>query len=205
VLEGVNLTSSIYTALSYDSRDKIFNTTSGSEHWLSLEYAGLGGDIGFTKLVAETGWYMPLVWKFTGFAHGKAGWVTENSGKILPDYEKFYLGGINSLRGFDFQDISLVDENGAKIGGDKMVQFNFELIFPLIEKQGLVGVVFYDTGNVYSQDDDIDIGNLRKSAGYGIRWYSPMGPMRLEYGYILDPQPGEDADGKWEFSMGGAF
>jgi outer membrane protein insertion porin family len=204
-LEGVNMTSSIYTGLSYDSRDKVFNPTKGSEHRLGIEYAGLGGDIGFTKLVGETGWYIPLVWKFIGFAHGKAGWVTENSGKILPDYEKFYLGGINSLRGFDFQDISLIDENGAKIGGDKMIQFNFELIFPLLEKQGLVGLVFFDTGNVYGQDDNIDIGNLRKSAGYGIRWYSPMGPMRLEYGYILDPQPGEDADGRWEFSMGGAF
>jgi len=204
-LEGLNITSSITAGLFYDSRDKVFNPTRGSEHSASIEYAGLGGNIGFTKLLGETGWYLPLIWKVVGFAHGKVGFVTESSGKKLPDYEKFYLGGINSLRGFDFQDVSLIDEDGAKVGGDKMIQFNFEIIVQLLEKAGLVGLVFYDTGNVYAKDDNIDFGSLRKSVGYGFRWYSPMGPMRLEYGYILDPQPGEDADGRWEFSMGGAF
>ncbi len=203
-LEGVNITSSIYSAISYDSRDKIFNPTQGSEHTFSIEYAGLGGDIGFTKLIGETGWYIPLIWKTTGFAHGKAGYVSENSGQTLPDYEKFYLGGINSLRGFGFQDICLYDEDGAKIGGDIMVQFNFEFIVPLIEKAGVVGLIFFDAGNVYAKDD-FEFGDFRESYGFGFRWYSPMGPMRLEYGRIIDPKPGEDADGRWEFGMGGAF
>lgn len=204
-LEGVNLTSSIKTALRYDSRDKIFNPTRGSTHSIGLEYAGIGGNIGFTKLRLETGWHIPLVWKIMGFAHGKGGYVAEVSDKDLPDYEKFYLGGINSLRGFDFQDISLIDENGAKIGGDKFIQFNFEIIVPLLQDAGVVGLVFYDTGNVYAAEDNLDLSSLRKSVGYGFRWYSPMGPMRLEYGYILDPLPGENQDGRWEFSMGGAF
>ena len=83
-----------------------------------------------------------------------------------------------------------------------MVQFNVELVFPLYEKLSLMGLVFYDTGNVYEQS--IDLGDLRKSAGYGIRWYSPLAPIRLEYGHILDRREGED-DGRWEFTLGGAF
>jgi len=204
-LEGINITSSIFTALSYDSRDRVFNPTEGSNHQISVEYAGLGGNIGFTKLLAETGWYIPLLWKTVGFLHAEGGYVEEITGKTLPDYEKFYLGGINSLRGFGFQDIYVLDENGDKVGGHKYLQMNVELIIPLIHKAGLVGVLFYDTGNVYGKDETFDLGGLRQSAGYGIRWYSPMGPMRLECGYILDPEPGEETGGRWEFSMGGAF
>lgn len=204
-LEGNNTLSSILTGLRWDSRDKLFNATEGSVHSISLEYAGLGGDLTFTKYVAETGWYIPLLWDVVGFVHGKAGYVEQNSGGILPDYEKFYLGGINSMRGFEWQGISLKDEDGADIGGEKMVLFNVEILIPLIKKAGLMGVLFYDTGNVYSKDDDWDLGTLRESIGFGFRWYSPIGPIRIENGYIIDPQPGEDTNGRWEFSMGSQF
>ena len=204
-LEGENATSSVQMGLKYDSRDKIFNPTEGSEHGITVEYAGLGGDLAFTKYVLETGWYFPLVWDLVGFAHGKTGFVEQNSGGILPDYEKFYLGGINSMRGFEWQGISLYDEDGAEIGAEKMVQFNFELQIPLVKKAGLVGVLFYDTGNVFSKDDTIDLGELRESIGFGFRWYSPIGPIRIENGYILNPRDGEDDNGRWEFSMGSAF
>jgi outer membrane protein insertion porin family len=84
------------------------------------------------------------------------------------------------------------------------VQFNFEVIFPLFEDQGLAGVVFYDTGQVYGEES-VDFGDLRSSAGGGIRWYSPVGPIRIEYGYVLDPIPGYGEGGRWEFAMGGSF
>ena len=109
------------------------------------------------------------------------------------------------MRGFDWRDISALDDEGEKIGGDKFVQFNLEFIFPLIKKAGLIGLLFYDTGNVYGDNENLDLGDLRQSAGFGIRWYSPMGPIRLENGYILDPEEGESTGGKWEFSMGSAF
>ncbi|MFC1798932.1 outer membrane protein assembly factor BamA [Thermodesulfobacteriota bacterium] len=204
-LEGINLTSSIYTGIHYDSRDRAINATEGSEHRIGLEYAGLGGNIGFTKITGKTGWYIPLFWTTIGFVHAKTGFVFEQSGMMLPDYEKFYLGGPNSVRGFGFQDIHLVDEDGAKIGGDKFIQFNLEYIIPLIKKAGLVGVLFTDAGQVYAKDEDMGFDDLRHSVGYGFRWYSPMGPMRLEWGMIVDPRPGEDTDGRWEFSIGGAF
>jgi outer membrane protein insertion porin family len=140
-----------------------------------------------------------------GFVRARGGYVSENSGGTLPDYEKFYLGGINTLRGFDWQDIHLVDEQGNIKGGNKFVQFNFEFLFPLVKDQGFVGVIFYDTGQVYDSGESVDLGNLRESAGAGIRWFSPIGPIRVEYGYILDPVPGYGEGGQFEFAMGGAF
>jgi len=192
-MEGRNVMSSVATTLHYDSRDKMFNPTEGADHSLTLQYAG------------ELGQYVPLFWDTVGFVHAKGGYVREGSDGKLPDYERFYLGGMNSLRGFDWRDICSLDENGDKIGGDKFVQFNLEFLVPLIKKAGLVGVIFYDTGNVFNNGEDIELGTLRKSAGFGFRWYSPMGPIRVENGYILDPKEGESSSGKWEFTMGGAF
>jgi outer membrane protein insertion porin family len=203
-LEGITVESSIATTLRYDSRDNFFNPTGGANHRLMFEFAGIGGDIAFLKYEGELGFYIPLFWKTTGFIHGKGGHVKELSGGILPDYEKYYLGGINSVRGFEWRSISAFDNEGNPIGGNSMVQFNLEYIVPLLEKTGLVGVVFFDAGNVYGSDETIDLKDLRTSAGGGIRWYSPMGPIRLEYGYILDREPGEKK-GSWEFSMGAAF
>jgi len=204
-LEGTNVTSSITTKLRYDSRNRIFNPSEGSDHSATVQYAGLGGDIAFTKLQGETGWYIPLIKSTVGFLHAASGYVTENSGGKLPDYERFYLGGINSLRGFKWRDISARDEDGARIGGEKFMQFNAEFTFPLVKSAGFGGVIFFDTGNVYGNNENIDLGNMRETAGFGFRWYSPVGPIRLENGYILDPKEGESTDGRWEFAMGMAF
>jgi outer membrane protein insertion porin family len=206
-LEGVNITSSVKLGLGYDSRDRTFNATEGSKHSISYEYAGLGGDIGFNKYLLESGWYIPLFKGFVGFVHGKAGFVRENSdGKFLPDYEKFYLGGINSLRGYGYRGVYLTEINKdgdeTKVGGESMVQFNIELIIPLYTEMGLVGVVFYDRGNVYA--DEIEWDDMRASYGYGIRWLSPLAPIRLEYGIVLDPREGDET-GRWEFTLGGSF
>lgn len=127
------------------------------------------------------------------------------SGGDLPLYEKFYLGGINSVRGFKYSDISPKDPaTGQSIGGEQMVQFNFEFIFPLIQKAGLKGLIFFDAGDVYTKNQSIDLGSLRKSVGAGIRWYSPMGPLRLEWGWNFDPRPGENSS-NWEFTIGTFF
>lgn len=204
-LSGENVTSAVTTTLRYDSRDRMFNPTEGGDHSISVEYAGLGGDIGFIKYMGEAGQYFPLFWGTVGFIHGRAGYVEENSSGSLPDYERFYLGGMNSLRGFDWRDISSYDENGDKIGGVKFAQLNIEYLIPLVKEAGVVGVLFFDAGNVYDEDQDFDLGVTRESAGFGFRWYSPMGPIRIENGYILDPREGEDSGGRWEFTMGSAF
>ena len=93
----------------------------------------------------------------------------------------------------------------TKVGGNKYIQFNIEYLIPLFKDAGLMGVIFYDTGNAFNDSEPIDLGDLRQSAGYGFRWYSPIGPIRVECGYIIDPQPGESTSGNWQFTMGGAF
>jgi outer membrane protein insertion porin family len=203
--EGENIKSSIETRIRYDSRNDLFHPTEGSTHSVSYEFAGLGGNVGFNKIIGETGWYYPLFWQLIGVLHGKAGYVKELKGKTLPDYEKFYMVGIDALRGFTRNDLSPRDENGSEIGGNKFVQLNAEVRFPLVKQAGVYGVVFFDTGDIYSEDENIELSNLRESAGGGIRWLSPMGPIRLEYGFILDPKPTDQNSGKWEFSMATSF
>jgi outer membrane protein insertion porin family len=201
---GKNTKSSVTGRLRYDSRNNLFNATDGSMHSAEYEFAGLGGNVGFNKVIAETAWYRPLFWKLAGAVHAKVGYVDRLPGKDLPDYEKFYLGGINSLRGFKRDDLA-PREDGEPIGGDKYVQFNFELKFPLVEEAGVFGLLFFDTGNIYKQGQSIDWSDLRQSAGPEIRWMSPMGPIRVAYGYILDPKDSDGSKGNWEFSMASMF
>jgi outer membrane protein insertion porin family len=202
--EGRTVTSLIGSTVRRDSRDHTFLTTKGSDNSVTMNYAGgvLGGDAGFFKVIANTGWWFPLFWKFVGFLHAKGGYITDVDDGVVPLYEKFYLGGINSLRAFDSGDVSPRDPlTGDKIGGDKMVLFNAELLFPILEDMGVRGVLFFDMGNSYLDEEDITFDNLKKDVCFGIRWYSPMGPIRVEWGYNLDPLPGED-DSNLQFSMG---
>jgi outer membrane protein insertion porin family len=202
---GENIKSSIEARVRYDSRDNLFHPTGGSLQNGSAEYAGLGGNVGFIKFIGESGWYFPLIWQTVGVLHGRAGYVTQAGGKNLPDYEKFYMTGIEGLRGFDRDDLCPQDAEGGCVGGDKFVQLNTEVRFPLIKQAGVYGVVFFDTGDIYSKDEEIDLTSLRESAGGGIRWLSPVGPIRLEYGFILDRQPTDHGMGSFEFSMASAF
>ena len=203
--EGLNIKSSITGTIRYDSRDQLFHPTEGSFHSGSVEVAGLGGNVGFTKLIGETIWYYPLFWQLVGVVRGKAGLVEKISGLDLPDYEKFYMYGIDGLRGFERDDLSPRDENGAEIGGNKFVQLNVEIRFPLVKKAGVYGVGFFDTGDIYSESEEIRLDQLRESAGPGIRWLSPVGPILLAYGFILDRRDSDHGAGGWAFSMASAF
>ncbi len=204
---GKNLTSSITLGISRDSRDRPWNTHKGSINGLTFEYAGgfLAGDLYFNKYQARSAWYFPLFWDTVLMAQGRWGLERKRPGGKLPVFEKFTLGGINSVRGFDYGSISPRDPaTGDKIGGEKMMVYNLEYRFPLAKEQGVVGVVFFDAGNVFEKDEKVTFTDIRRSVGAGIRWYSPVGPLRIEYGKNLDPRTGEPS-GRWEFSVGGAF
>jgi outer membrane protein insertion porin family len=206
IYPGRSVESSVSVSVVYDSRNRQFNASDGSRHSITLKYSGLGGNIGYTKATSESAWYFPLFWDTVGFFNVEGGYIWERSDKYLPDYERFYLGGIDSVRGFEWREISPVIGDDIEIGGTEFVQFNVEYRFPIIKDSGLIGLIFYDAGNVWAPDNDdaqSDSG-LRDSYGFGIRWFSPMGPLRLERGYIIDPYPGE-GNGRWEFSMGGSF
>ena len=206
-LSGKNVKSSVKSSLRYDSRDNTFVPTGGSNHGFSFEYAGLGGDIGFMKYIADTTFYIPLFWGLLFAPHLEAGYVNKTKHYNLPDYEKFYLGGIGSLRGFKRDDLAPKDSNGNSIGGDKYVQLNLDVVIPLLKEQGVYGGIFFDTGRVYGDNETVEFNpsDLRQSAGLGLRWLSPMGPVRIEYGWILDPEDDDSGPGNWEFSMASAF
>jgi outer membrane protein insertion porin family len=204
--EGKLVTSALSSTLRRDTRDHTFLTTRGSDNSLTVDYAGgaLGGDAGYLKGVLNSSWYFPLFWDCVGFLHGKTGYIGETDGEV-PIYERFYLGGINSIRSFDSGDVSPRDpDTGDRIGGNKMVLFNAEFLFPLVEQQGIRGVLFFDAGNAYDDSENIQLDELKYAVGGGVRWYSPMGPLRLEWGYNPDAAEGESKS-KWQFSMGVFF
>lgn len=204
---GTSITSSMTFGVTRDSRDRIWNTTEGSLNSLSFEYAGgvLGGDIYFNRYEAKSAWYFPLKWDTVFMAQGKWGYVEQREGGKLPTYQKYRLGGINSVRGFDDYSISPTDpQSGDRIGGEKMMVYNLEYRFPLIKDQGIVGLVFFDAGNVYTEDGSYSFSGIKKSGGVGVRWYSPIGPLRLEYGRVIGPV-GTEPSGNVEFSVGGLF
>lgn len=203
----IEITSAVRFSLQRDTRNRRFGATKGSRHSLSLEYAGgpLSGDSEYTKLEGHTTWYFPLFWETVFHFHGAAGQAFENEDNGLPVYERFFLGGLRSIRGFDFGKVSPRDPiTGERIGGDKMWFTNFEYIFPLLTEQGINGVVFFDMGNVLNDDEDWNVDDFKKAVGVGIRWFSPIGPLRLEWGYNLDPLEDEDTS-VWDFSIGGVF
>jgi len=197
-------TSSASMTLRRDSRDAQFAPTSGSDNSINVEMAGLGGDTAFMRYVVESGWYFPLFWKTVGVIHGRVGYMQKLSWGAMPAYEKFYLGGIDSIRGFKYADISPRDPiTQERIGGDKFLQLNLEYRFPLIKKLGVMGTVFFDAGNVYGSDQAY-FSEIRTAAGVGFRWFSPMGPLRVEWGYNLSPKPWEKHSA-WEFTVGSQF
>ncbi|MCF8061943.1 MAG: outer membrane protein assembly factor BamA, partial [Deltaproteobacteria bacterium] len=169
-MEGRTVKSSITFGLERDSKDRPFLTTKGSYSYITYEHAGgfLGGDSGFGKVEASTAWYFPFPWDTVFVLRGQWGWVGERSDGRLPLYEKFYLGGIDSVRGFEYGTISPRDPaTNDRIGGEKMMAYTMEYRFPLMQEQGIVGVAFFDAGNVFTEDESYSFGGIRKSAGAG--------------------------------------
>ena len=206
-MEGRNVTSSITVGIFRDTKDEPWNTHRGSYNSLSFEFAGrfLSGDVNFNKIRLTSAWFFPCFWDTVFLVRGNWGYIEERSGGKLPVYQKFRIGGLNSVRGFEAGDISPRDPYTREfVGGERMMYYNLEYRFPLLKGQGITGLVFFDCGNVWEYPEHYTFSGIRKSAGGGIRWYSPMGPLRLEYGKNLDPLSWEET-GKWEFSIGGGF
>ncbi|MBN2568339.1 MAG: outer membrane protein assembly factor BamA [Deltaproteobacteria bacterium] len=195
-----NITSSGATvSLARDSTDDWMFPSRGSKNRISVEHTGtiLQGDTSYTKYNASSSWFFPLPLDNVFGIRGRAGYMNANEGKEIPVFKRFYLGGINSLRGL--RDVGPKDEVGDTIGGRTMVCFNAEVLFPFIKDAGIKGVVFYDTGNVW--ENGYHLEDMRQTAGVGVRWYSPIGPLRLEWGHVLDRKDDESAS-RWEFTIG---
>jgi outer membrane protein insertion porin family len=214
--EGRTITSSITTSIVRDSRDDRWSPRMGSNSSLSLELAGFGGDAKFIGIIASSAKYFPLPFDTAFMVRGEIGQLFE-AGEDIPIGEKFFLGGLDSLRGFDSRSVGPMEKELRSInrpddesdydvvGGEKELFFNFEFLFPIMPGSGVRGVVFFDVGNAYKTNDDF-FSDLRTDAGVGINWYSPFGPLRLVWGVNLDPEDKYDEDSSnFEFSMGQMF
>ncbi len=217
VVPGTTTTGSLITSVTRDTRDNYWDPRSGNKNNLSVEYADtfLGGDNIFAKYILDTTWYYPMLLDTAIMVHSRYGEGKGFRGDDLPANEKFYVGGIYSVRGFDYgrattpstvSDEYGVDDTvlGDLLGADKELIFNIEYIIPLVKDAKINGILFYDAGSGFGKDDPVALSKLRTSVGGGFRWFSPIGPLRLEWGYNLDPRPGE-RQGIWEFSIGTLF
>jgi len=219
--KGTSLTSSVTPGITYDSRDHFFAPTEGSKSGFSVKMAGLGGDSRFIKSDLSGRWHYPLLkdpkwggnWVLAlggqlGYGIGLA---ERNSGnKDLPLFERYFLGGINSIRGISDRSIGPRQPSDCRVpegspagtapvchstdvvGGDKAMVFNTELLFPIMEQYGLRGVAFFDMGNAFGDFQTFSFNDLRRSIGAGVRWMSPFGPLRVELGLPLNKKPGDD-------------
>jgi outer membrane protein insertion porin family len=206
-MAGDIVTSSVLLGIERNSQDRPWNTTRGSVNSLSMQFTGgpLGGESAYNKYSLNSIWYFPLMWNTVLVANGQLGYVRQRSGGRLPLYEKFFLGGIDTIRGYEWGTISPLDPRTIdEIGGDKMWLYKLEFRFPLMKDEGVRGLIFFDAGNAFTTGDSWMNGAAR-SVGFGVRWYSPMGPLRLEYGFKLNDRINDRDSGRFEFKVGGTF
>lgn len=189
--EGSKVTSALSFSLAMDTRNDYYNPTKGARHSISIQNAGgiLGGDNYFVKTVADTSWFFPLPLKTVLNLRGKVGFVEPYSGRKVPIYEKFYVGGLHTVRGFEYGMAGPFDTNKEPLGAKKMVSFQSELIFPLASEIGLKAAIFWDVGKGFDRFSDIT--PLKTGVGAGIRWFSPFGPIHIDLGINPNPKPGE--------------
>jgi outer membrane protein insertion porin family len=222
--EGKKTTSALSISPSIDTRDDYFNPRRGARHSLFIQNAGgiLGGDNYFVRVTGETSWYFPLPLNTTLNLRAKAGMIAPYGGKKLPIYEKFFVGGIQTVRGFEYGRGGPIDEKDEPSGAKKMVVFNAEWIFPLAREIGLKGALFFDVGKGFDKLKDQDhlvvdldthriltrpgkgLFPLKFGAGPGIRWFSPFGPIHIDIGFNLSPKKGEKGN-VIEFTAGTVY
>jgi len=196
-------TNSFMPSFSYDTRDDVFDPTSGMYHSLSMEKAGgfLGGDYNFTKynLTLRTYISTEFITDFLDITNKSKLTDTIEQGVLaframggladtdLPSFTKYNVGGMGTVRGYDFGEFS----------GDKSLVFNAEYRFPLAEN--FEAVVFADWGQAWDVEESFDFGELKFGKGIGVRFDTPLGPIRVDYGI------GESGVGKTYLSIGHTF
>lgn len=213
--------SALRLTLNYDKRNNRLFPTKGHYESFTVEHSPswLGATFQYTRYLANARFYQPIYGGLVFKAQGTLGYI---QGDDIPISELFFLGGINSVRGYMLRSVSPTVNVGSEaspdattrrfaVGGNKQAYFNFELEFPIFEKVGIRGVAFYDMGNVYADNErffsprseKLPLG-MRHSVGVGFRWFSPIGPLRFEWGIPLNRRP-EDESYQFEFTIGNFF
>ena len=192
-------------SLIYDTRDNLFNSTTGWYLEWTNEMAGafLQGTDTFVRSIGRTKSFHRLT-SSTLLAHSlEMGWMDVfGTSREIPLNERFFTGGPNSLRGFEYQLVGPLDENDYPLGG------KFKTTFSLEFRQGLYrwigAVLFADMGNVWREPDDARFDDIRFSPGFGLRVNTPLGIVRCDYGFNVSPK-GNEGPGQVSFNMGQAF
>ncbi len=214
--------SSVSLTLIHDTRDDTLNPATGGLTTADVQLAALslGSEAGFTKISLIGQIFRPVphargtifagrAWLGLGFPRQVIqslddGTRVKADVPVLPESERFFAGGGNSVRGFALDRLGTPETipNGFPIGGDGLVIFNGEMRVPVWGGLGVVG--FFDSGNVFQHAGDIDLGSLRSSVGFGIRFGSPFGPIRADLGVKVNRREGEGLTA-FHLSFGQAF
>jgi len=206
--EGENDLSTLEFNASWDSRDNVFNPTTGQFFTQTLQYTGgaMGGDKNFIKLLSRYSVFFPVINKSVLELRLRAGWSDpfSNTQKV-PIYERFFAGGANTIRGYHERKIGPIDTvTEDPIGGEAMFIGNIEYTYPLTDFLKVAS--FFDSGDVWKEKEDFFSGGLMSSVGIGLRVKTPLGPINLDYGWPLDLEPGEDGkEGRFHFSISRGF
>ncbi|MFH1830158.1 MAG: outer membrane protein assembly factor BamA [Pseudomonadota bacterium] len=210
------LTSSISLTLARDTRDNRLLPSKGLYNVVTQEVSGtkLGGDNDFYRVNFRTMFYQPIIKNRLIFKElFRIGYIKSLNDRPVPLFERFFTGGVYSLRGYQPEAVgpkiripSSISGQDADFvyGGDKLLLFITEFEIPIYDKAGIRGVVFFDAGNAFAENQNYNIANLRLDYGFGIRWNSPMGPLRFEWGFPIGRQPGEDPV-VFNFTIGNFF
>ena len=210
--KGKHWASTVSMGVTRDTTNKATFPTEGTRVSINMQYGGpwTGGDDSFFKPILEAGFYYGLNDNNILHVRGRVGAVYKSDpDKPIPVFERFWIGGIRSIRGYSYDDISPRDpRTGETIGSDRMGYVNLEYIWVIKPDLGLAFVPFYDIGfNTDSAQSSSVFDKVYSSAGLEVRWRSPMGDLRFAYGYPLS----KNADGtkrnsgRFEFSMGQPF
>jgi len=195
---------SVSLGLVRDTRSGSPIPSAGSKITFGSRFSGFGGDLEFSKYYSEAVYYRKLFWRAIVKAKANGSAMVESGDSPIPFDRRIVLGGISSIRGYQYGQIGPRDKYGSMMGGDRAVFANLECLFPLLDMLKLRGVVFVDAGNSWNAKDSPFLTDVKAGAGLGVRWLSPMGPMRIEYGWKLNREKGE-SPGAVAFGMGQLF
>jgi len=206
--EGKNTITSLDFGLTRDTRDNVFEPTTGRVLSGSVELAGgpLGGDKDFTKFMGSFSNYFPVTKKTVLESKIRVGLVNAyGNSDYVPIYGRFFAGGAYTIRGYNERKVGPIDSSSDDpLGGEALLVGNLEYVFPLVDF--IKGAAFFDTGNVWSKVGDFGSGGYKSGMGLGLRIKTPIGPLKLDYGYPLNKEPGETGkQGKFYFSISHGF
>ncbi len=191
---------------SRDNRDSALAPNSGRYQRLNTEWA-VAGDARYIRGNYQYQQYIPLNKQYTFAFNGELGLGKGMNGQPFPVFKNFYSGGLGSVRGFDQGTLGPRDVTGASLGGPKKITLNAELIAPFPgagNDRTLRWFAFVDAGNVYGENDNWELSELRASAGLGLSWISPLGPLRLAYAQPVRKFAGDRIQ-KLQFQIGTSF